>query len=291
MSTCSGLERRDDVDRLGVGLGDHLAVVLAETVERVAALHGDAGRRDVGELERVVLRGLDRLGEVEADLLAVDVERCDELDVADVVLAELHVHEARHEVGRVGVLVVLDALDERRGAVADADDCYAYRTHYCSLMLVEPVDVVGVVVGVALVRDELVEPADLALGSVESVLLELEGVGVDPLAAAGERLAQGLDPLLEARPAALEDPQANPRLGAAEEGQVGGEALVLPGLRAGLVRPGGELLLAVGGDGVDDAGAAGGQRRGRCDSVAAVTSTSSIRPLACTRRRHGYSEP
>ena len=34
--------------------------------------------------------------EVEADLLRVDVERGDELDVADVVVAELHVHETGH---------------------------------------------------------------------------------------------------------------------------------------------------------------------------------------------------
>jgi hypothetical protein len=43
------------------------------------------GRR---ELDRVVL-GDDRLGQVEADLLGVDVEGGDELDVADVVAAEL----------------------------------------------------------------------------------------------------------------------------------------------------------------------------------------------------------
>ena len=45
-----------------------------------------------------------------------------ELDVADVVAAEVDVHEARDLLVRVGVLVVLDALDEGRGAVADADD-------------------------------------------------------------------------------------------------------------------------------------------------------------------------
>ena len=38
----------DDVDRLLVGLLDGLAVVLAEAVESVTALHGDAGRRHVG---------------------------------------------------------------------------------------------------------------------------------------------------------------------------------------------------------------------------------------------------
>ena len=48
------------------------------------------------ELDRVVLAGADRLGEVEADLLGVDVERGDELDVADVVVAEHDVHQTRH---------------------------------------------------------------------------------------------------------------------------------------------------------------------------------------------------
>jgi hypothetical protein len=53
----------------------------------------DVERRDVGDLDGVVLAGDDRLGQVAADLLGVDVERGDELDVADVVVAELDVHE------------------------------------------------------------------------------------------------------------------------------------------------------------------------------------------------------
>jgi hypothetical protein len=95
----------------------------------VTALHGDVERRDVGDLDGVVLAGEDRLGQVTADLLAVDVERGDELDVADVVVAELYVHESRHARVGVGVAVILHALDERGGAVADADDGYAYGTH------------------------------------------------------------------------------------------------------------------------------------------------------------------
>ena len=89
-----------------------------------AALDRDAQVRDVllDELDRVVLAGPDRLGEVLADLVRVDVERGRELDVADVVPAEIDVHEARHARGRVGVLVVVDALHERVRAVADADD-------------------------------------------------------------------------------------------------------------------------------------------------------------------------
>ena len=46
----------DDVDRVGRGLLDGLAVVLAEAVEGVAALHLDTGRRDLADLDGVVLR-------------------------------------------------------------------------------------------------------------------------------------------------------------------------------------------------------------------------------------------
>ena len=89
-----------------------------------AALDGDAQVRDVllDELDRVVLAGPDRLGEVLADLVGVDVERGRELDVADVVAAEVDVHEARDARVRIGVLVVVDALHEGVRAVADADD-------------------------------------------------------------------------------------------------------------------------------------------------------------------------
>ena len=131
-STCVVLQHLDDVDRLLVGLGDRLPVVLAQTVEGVAALHGDAERRHVADLDRVVLAGADGLGQVEADLLAVDVERGDELDVADVVVAELDVHEPGHRARRVGVAVVVHALDEGRGAVADADDGDADGSHALS---------------------------------------------------------------------------------------------------------------------------------------------------------------
>ena len=47
-----------------------------------------------------------------------DVEGRNELDVADVVPAEIDVHETRDEVIVVGVLVVLDSLEERVRAVA-----------------------------------------------------------------------------------------------------------------------------------------------------------------------------
>lgn len=106
------LEDLDDVDRGLVGLLDRHAVVLAQAVEGVTALDRDALVRDVADLDGVVLTGTDGVREVEADLLRVDVERGDELDVTDVVVAELDVHQAGHLGRRIGVLVVLDALNQ-----------------------------------------------------------------------------------------------------------------------------------------------------------------------------------
>src|SRR5450755_1284996 len=91
-----------------------------------AAHHLDTKRGDVlAQLERVVLAGEDRVREVLADLLDVNVERGGELDVADVVAAEVDVHESGDRLARIGAAVVVHALDERAGAVADADDRHA----------------------------------------------------------------------------------------------------------------------------------------------------------------------
>src|SRR5205807_9749081 len=62
------------------------------------------------------------VGEILADLVGRDVEGGGELDVADVVTAEVHVHEAGDELIVRRVLVVLAALQQRVRAVADTDD-------------------------------------------------------------------------------------------------------------------------------------------------------------------------
>ena len=77
-----------------------------------AALHRDARVRHLGEVDRVVLAADDGLREVFPDLLGV----------AHVVAAEVDVHETRDELVVRGVAVVVHALHERGGAVADADD-------------------------------------------------------------------------------------------------------------------------------------------------------------------------
>src|SRR5256885_1260766 len=82
----------------------------------------DAQLRNLRELVGVVLAGEDRVREVLSDLFGVDVEGGGELDVADVVAPQIHVHQAWDLLGGIGVLVVLDALHERARAVADAYD-------------------------------------------------------------------------------------------------------------------------------------------------------------------------
>ena len=116
------LEDADDVGRRAGRLLDDLREVLPEAVVGHAALDRDAEVRDLLEDVRVVGLLVDRLREVLADLVLVDVERGHELDVADVVAAQVDVHQPRDEVVVVGVLVVVAALDEAARAVADADD-------------------------------------------------------------------------------------------------------------------------------------------------------------------------
>ena len=96
--------------------------VLAEAVVGHAPVDLDIQLRHLLEHVGVVGLGVDRLGEVLADLVLVDVERGHELDVADVVAAQVDVHQARHELIVRGVLVVVAALDQAAGAVADAHD-------------------------------------------------------------------------------------------------------------------------------------------------------------------------
>jgi hypothetical protein len=82
----------------------------------------DPGRRHRGKAHRVVGRRQDRLGEIAPDLAPRDVERGDAFDVADPIAAEIRMHQTGDRVLAGGGAVELDPLDQRRGAVADADD-------------------------------------------------------------------------------------------------------------------------------------------------------------------------
>ena len=88
----------------------------------MAALDGHAGGGNVGDLDGVVFAGQDGVGKVNADLLAVNIESGNKLDIVDVVLAELNVHQTRDRGLGIGVAVVLHTLDERGGAVTHTND-------------------------------------------------------------------------------------------------------------------------------------------------------------------------
>src|SRR5690606_1397452 len=104
----------------------------AEAVEGRATLYRHPKRRHVTELDRVVLTGHDRLSEIAANLLGVHVEGGDELHIGDVIVTEADVHQTGDAIARIGVPVVVDALNQRRGAVADADDCDTDGAHHGS---------------------------------------------------------------------------------------------------------------------------------------------------------------
>ena len=119
---CRAAERFGDiVDRV---------VRLIDDIRRYLPSPSRVGPRDtvtpVGatSAKRWVLLGVrkDRLGHVAADLAPRDVKCAGYLDVADMIAAELDVHQAGDGLVALGVAIVADTLDERGGAVADTDD-------------------------------------------------------------------------------------------------------------------------------------------------------------------------
>src|SRR5690242_16020647 len=88
-------------------------------------MHGHAGALDRRKAMRVVRRGPDRVGHVVSDLAGIDVKCRGDLDVTDVIAAEVHIHQARDRLIGVGVAIVREPLDEGAGAIADADDADA----------------------------------------------------------------------------------------------------------------------------------------------------------------------
>ncbi len=204
----------------------------------MAALHRDArGRHVGGEPDRVVRLGEDRLGHVRADLLRVHVERGDDLDVADVVAAQIHVHQPGHAVVRVRVLVVLESLHERRGAVPHAHDRQTDLAHEARSFL-RSAEVTtlrspfsgGAIAAVTFGLDQALEPRDVGFGGVAPVLHQRERVVVDPLARGAERVLDGGQTVLQERAPPFE--QADPRLRGQvlEEREAHAEARVLGGV-------------------------------------------------------------
>jgi hypothetical protein len=101
--------------------------VRGDPVEHPPHDHPGAAFRQVGvEHGCAVGRGEHRVRQVPADLAAVDVHRQDELDIARAVAADPIVDQA---LAIVGFTVMRHALNQRAGAVANADDGGLDRGH------------------------------------------------------------------------------------------------------------------------------------------------------------------
>src|SRR5262249_37215951 len=120
------LEETRDIDGGAGSLGDDLREVLAQAIMGHAASDLDANLGDLGKLIGVVGARKNGLPKILAHLGRVNINGRGEFDVGDVVAAQVDMHQPGDEVGLGGVSVVFDALDQRRGAVAHADDRYTH---------------------------------------------------------------------------------------------------------------------------------------------------------------------
>ena len=118
-------EDADDIVRRARRFLNDLSKIFAKAIVGHAAEDANAEAGDLCELNRVIRLGENGLAQIFSDFGFIDVERRCELDIADMVAAEIDVHEARDSFILFGVFIKLNTLDERRSAIADADNCDA----------------------------------------------------------------------------------------------------------------------------------------------------------------------
>jgi hypothetical protein len=124
-----------DIRRWQRRLDDFVREILPDAVERRSAFDLDAEPRHLGEELGVVRGRQNRLGGIEPDLGAIDVESGADRHVAHPVAANVAVHQSRDRHIVAGVTVIGEALDQGRGAVPDADDAdpHAARLFECRI--------------------------------------------------------------------------------------------------------------------------------------------------------------
>ncbi len=114
-----------------IGLLDLLAQIAADAVERPAALDDYAGGGNIRKAERVIGSGVDGFGDIAPDLRSGDVEGRGDLDIADVISAEIGMHQPRNRLVLLRVAIECQPLDEGGRAIADTDqpDPNGVRSH------------------------------------------------------------------------------------------------------------------------------------------------------------------
>ncbi len=84
----------------------------------------DVQPRHIRKLDRVVRLGEYRFAQVLADLCIDNVKRSGKLDIANMITAQVDVHQSRHNFIVLGVLVKLHTLNQGGGAITHPNECY-----------------------------------------------------------------------------------------------------------------------------------------------------------------------
>src|SRR5437667_10922646 len=86
----------------------------------------DAQVGNIGKTVGIIGRSMDGLAEVLADFIAIYIKCCGKLDIFDMISAKIHMHQSWHEIIRLRIAVIMDALHEGTGAVSYANNSNAY---------------------------------------------------------------------------------------------------------------------------------------------------------------------
>ena len=117
-----GFEDFGDVNGVAFGFCDDLVEVFAQSIVGHAAVNGNVEVGNIGKFDGVVGMGKDGFAQVFAHFFRIDVKGCGKFNVADVIAAQVGVHQSGDEIIFRSVFVVFDALYEGGCTVACADD-------------------------------------------------------------------------------------------------------------------------------------------------------------------------
>ncbi|MBA7582593.1 hypothetical protein ES708_24525 [subsurface metagenome] len=89
-------------------------------------LNLNPGGGHLTKLEGVVGWGKNSLGYILANLVLINIKGSHEIDITDMIPAEINVHQPGNKFVIFGFLIVVNALNQGGGAVAHPYYCYIY---------------------------------------------------------------------------------------------------------------------------------------------------------------------
>src|SRR5437762_1859078 len=74
----------------------------------------------------VIRLSIDSLTEILSHFVSIYIKSCSKLNIFDMISAKIHMHQSWHEIIRLRIPVIVDALHEGTGTVSDTDNGNAY---------------------------------------------------------------------------------------------------------------------------------------------------------------------